>query len=125
MKIKTTKGTFKMIPEGDQTLFVKDVKLVPAGRPQYVEFYYEHADGGNARDRLDLNHPIAVSILGKRMDVALKGEVEEGTEFELEEVIPMFKGKYVKARVEHNKVGDKTYANIKYIAEVWEEEDDL
>lgn len=134
MKIKTTKSTFKIVPEGDVTLLVTDVKIVPAGRPQFVEFYYSHENGGTTREKFDLNHEIAKSILGKRIDIALDGSVEEGTEFDLDDIPSMFNGKYVDALVEHNvveKEGKKrTYANIKYITAVYgmddeEEDDDL
>lgn len=132
MKLTTKKSTFKLVPEGDIELQVTNVSVKPQGNPQVVEFNYSHKGGGTIKETMELNKEIVQQILGKRVDVALGGDVPEGTEFDIFDVVPMFQGKSVIAHVEHNVVeknGEKrTYANIKYITDVFggeEEDDDL
>lgn len=129
MIIKTKKSTFVLIPEGKQELFITDVKLVPSGKPQMIEFYYEHENGGTMKETLRLDHPVAVSILSQRCALALGDDVPEGTEIDVNDIPGMFIGQIIVARVEHNeseKDGKtRTYANIKGVFEIREREDDL
>lgn len=127
MIIKTAKNKFQMVPEGQQQLKVTKVELLPSGKPQNVKFTYKHANGGTLLETLKLSHPVASDILGQRCDIALGG-VAEGTPIDLADVPAMFLNKIVTAQIVHNVVeGDdgktRTYANIKYITEVQEEED--
>lgn len=119
MKIQTQKSTFKMVPEGEQELVVTDVKLVPSGKPQMVEFHYKHENGATLRERFDFAHPIAMTILGKRCDIALGGSVPEGTEIDSSDLPEMFLDKAVVAQVVHKEGKDgRTYANISYLISV-------
>jgi len=133
MIIKTTKSSFKMVPAGEQDLTVTDVKLVPSGKPQMIQFEYAHDNGGTLKETLKLDNDMSLKILGKRCDLALNGKMPEGTEIDINEIPDMFKGKILRAFIVHKEVEKdgktNTYANIRYVMEIFglpeEEEDDL
>lgn len=119
MIIKTTKGSYKKVPEGMQDLLITEVKLVPSGRPQKAEFNYEHENGATMKEFFDFSSKIGQDILGKRCDVLYNGDMPEGTEIDTSDLPAMFEGKVAKAMVVHKdstKDGKtRTFANIKYV----------
>ena len=129
--IKTSKGNFKKVPEGIQNLYITDVKLVPSGKPQKVEFDYEHESGATFKETFSFTHPVQAKILGQRCDTLYGGDMPEGTEIDTGDLPSMFKGKIAIADVIHKKVEKdgvtKTYVNLKYVKSYSEpavEEDD-
>lgn len=136
MTIKTSKGSFKMVPEGDVFLNIKSVELMPSGKPQTIIFTYTHENGAELKERMSLTHPVAERILGKRCDILYDGELPEGSDIEVGDLPSLFTGKVAHAHVEHNKVTSekdgktRTFANVKYVmsysdSSVEDEDDDL
>jgi hypothetical protein len=124
MIIKTSKGTFKRVPEGKQELTITDVKLVPSGKPQKVEFSYVHENGATFKETFSFTHPVQSAILGKRCDVLYNGDMPEGTEIDTSDLPSMFADKIAVCEIVHKKVADKedptkerTFVNIKYVEE--------
>lgn len=125
MAITIRKSGFALVPEGRQLVHVDEVKLVPSGRPQMVEFKYSHANGGTIKETLKFDHPVAVDILGKRCDIAMGGSAEEGTEIEPEDLEGLFLDKTFEAEIKHTEgKNGGTFANIKYLTKLVSEEDD-
>jgi hypothetical protein len=124
MNITIKKSGYQLVPEGEQILTVTSVKLLPSGRPSLVEFMYIADYGATLKEKLKFDHPVAVEILGKRCDVALGGTAEEGTEISPDDLEGLFLGKRFKAMIKHNQ-GSKggTFANIKYLIELVEDEE--
>ena len=128
--IKIAKSGFKMVPEGEQVLTVKSVKVLPSARPQVIEFEWVHANGGTIKESFKISVPVAMDILGKRCDIALNGMMAEGTEISENDLPDIFKGKTFTAFVVHHHVTgndgkDRTFANIKYIIDLLGDTDDV
>ena len=121
--IKTSKGGFKRVPEGEQELVVTDVKLVPSGKPQKVLFEYSHESGATLKESFSFTQPMQAKILGTRCDLALDGKVPEGTEIEVTDLPEMFLGKHLIAMIKHHVTDDnKTYVNIKWVESFFDEQ---
>lgn len=126
MFIKTTKGNFKKVPTGKQVLYITDVKLVPSGKPQMVEFYYSHESGATLKETLKFNHPVASDILGQRVDTLYNGTMKEGTEIDTSDLPTMFNHKGVNAFIKHvegktdGELNGKIYVNIGYVESYFE-----
>ncbi len=121
MIIKTSKG-YQRVPEGKQELTITDVKLVPSGKPQKVEFHYVHDNGATFKETFSFTHPVQSAILGKRCDVLYDGKMPEGTEIDTADLPNMFSNKVAVCEVVHKKVTDKddptkerTFVNLKYV----------
>ncbi len=112
--IKTRKGTFAIAPEGEQLIVTTEVKLVPSGRPQQVDFVHKHANGAIIKESFKFSNEVAMDILGKRCDIATGGKLPEGSDIDERDVPDMFLGKTFKVEIVHKPVGDKTFANIRY-----------
>ena len=118
---------FQIVPEGEQILKVTSVQLLPSGRPQEVEIRYSHANGSTLRESFSFSKEKAMDILGQRCNIALGGNVPEGTEISESTLPDIFMGKSFEVMVKHVKKDTKTYANIHYyksLVEVEDEEDD-
>ncbi len=114
--IKTSKSGFQKVPEGMQELVVTDVKLVPSGKPQKVQFEYAHESGATCRESFAFTQPMQAKILGTRCDVLLNGTLPEGTEINTDDLPSMFLGKHLKAMIRHHVTEDKkVYVNIKWV----------
>lgn len=124
--IKVKKGGFTLVPEGRQIVRVDSVELKPKDKPQVVEFVYSHEEGGMIKETFKFDSPLSVDILGKRCDIALNGTAEEGTEIAPEDLKELFLGKKFEVEIRHRE-GTKggTFANIKYMIRLLEDEDDL
>lgn len=127
--IKITKNAFKLVPEGEQVLTVKSVKVLPSARPQVIEFEWVHANGGTIKESFKTSVPKAMDILGKRCDIALNGRLPEGTEISEHDIPDIFCGKTFTAFVVHNRVtgndgNERTFVNIKYLIDLVSKTDD-
>ena len=129
--ITTSKGTFKRVPEGKQNLLITEVKLVPSGKPQKVEFNYLHENGATYKETFSFSHPVQASILGKRCDILYNGDMPEGTEINTDDLPSMFTGKLAVCEVVHKIVPDKddptkerTFVNLKYVESYLSDDND-
>ena len=116
MSIGMNFGEFKLVPEGEVVLFVKEAKAVPSGRPNKIQVNYVDQDGGTINAEFKINNDkamFAFSMLWKTAMGTTPATIEP-------QDIPQLNGKYVLSEVTHSVVESTkeegkmlTFANVK------------
>lgn len=129
MKVKfNLNKTFKLIPEGEQTLTITEINAVPSGLPKQVKITWTDNTGTNLLETCDLS--TTIWKLSRICEVAFG--IKDGEEMELDDIISGLKGKQFKCEIVHTQ--GKTpredgtypmYANIKTILSRVELTDDV
>jgi len=114
---------FKQVPEGEQILKVTSVKLLPSGRPQELEIKYSHESGATLQEKFKFSNEKAMNILGQRCNIALGGEVPEGTEISESTLPDIFSGKSFNVMIKITEKDGKKYSNIHYYKSLVAEEE--
>lgn len=100
MKIKLNlKNNFKLVPEGERILTVKNAEFRPVGKPQELRVTFEDSEGGLINTRYDMTNDKSNWIMGIFISTALNLSSDE-EEFETKDVEKLI-GKKLLCEVVH------------------------
>ena len=80
MKIKLNlKNNFKLVPEGERVLTVKNAEFRPSGKPNVLAVTFEDSEGGLINTRYDMTNDKSNLVMGIFISTALNlsSDVEE------------------------------------------------
>lgn len=120
MKIKLNlKNNFKLVPEGERILTVKNAEFRPVGKPQELRITFEDSEGGTISTTYDMNNKTGLFIMGVLISTALG--LQDGDDFDTKDVDKLVNKKLLCEIVHRNgqqpnENGEvPTFANIKRI----------
>lgn len=100
MKIKLNlKNNYKIVPEGQRILTVKNAEFRPVGKPQELRVIFEDSEGGLINTRYDMTNDKSNWIMGIFISTALNLSSDE-EEFETKDVEKLI-GKKLLCEVVH------------------------
>ena len=120
MKIKLNlKNNFKLVPEGERILTVKNAEFRPTGVPKELRVTFEDLEGGTISNTYDMNNKTGLFIMGVLISTALG--LQDGDDFDTKDVDKLVNKKLLCEIVHRNgqqpnENGEvPTFANIKRI----------
>lgn len=114
-----TERTFKIIPEGDVLVTIKDAKVVPSGAPQRIQLKFVDKDGASMLKDYKFDSSGAMYYFGQLLSAIGIGD---GETFDTNDVGKLINKELI-VTVKHGDYNGKTYANPTAFAPVETTED--
>ncbi len=102
-----TEKTYKLIPEGDVVVTIKDAKVVPSGAPQRIQLKFVDADGASMLKDYKFENSGAMYYFGQLLKAIGIGD---GETFDTNDASKLI-NRSVIATIKHTEYNGKTYAD--------------
>ena len=102
-----TERTYKLIPEGDVVVTIKDAKVVPSGAPQRIQLKFVDADGASMFKDYKFENSGAMYYFGQLLSAIGIGD---GETFDTNDASKLI-NRSVIATIKHTEYNGKTYAD--------------
>lgn len=121
MMIKVNlKNNYKTVQEGERVLEITGAKVTPSGKPNKLQLNMKDVeDGATLLNSYNFDNDTSVWAMGIMLSYALG--LEDGEEFDTKDVEQLV-GKKLLCEVTHSEYNDKTYANVRRVISLVEDE---
>ena len=102
-----TNNNYKLIPEGEQVLTIKDAKVTPSGAPQQIQIKFEDSEGASMLKTYKFEHSGAMYYFGTLLSAVGIGD---GETFDTNDTTQLINKKVI-VNVIHTEYNGKTYAD--------------